>query len=214
MQERDTGYIWLDGDWQLEDFSDITKSYVQLYSFAYSICPDFVGDGKKDVFGSLYQIYPWRGGYSTVHFYNEIFKRIPKEFRPEIVRIQYASPGFIELALYVAAAGAVARIVKSICASIREVHSVYADIQKNSVQYKLSKINLAREELHLEEQRVKFCDSASIKLAQLIGLSEQEVDILEKRTNGNKVMKLKILMSVIRRSEIIAEKKSKKMIDL
>ncbi|XUO89019.1 hypothetical protein RVM26_07940 [Halomonas sp. KM072] len=204
---EDDVQLGLDGRWSLEELSDATKDYVQLYGFAYSLMPDLPLARRAEI-DYIYGKFPWQGGYSTVNFFNQLFHKIPSKFRPEVKRIQYASPGFIELTLLLAAATTVAAIVKAVCSSINNAHETYRNIQKGAIEHKLSKINLAKEELDLKQRQITFCENSSKKLIDLFGLSPEQEALIGQRTDGNPVMKLKILLSVFRRVAPLADKQA------
>jgi hypothetical protein len=205
--EARTTQIEIDGRWNLEELSDATKDYVQLYGFAYSLIPN-LPSAKREEVDYIYGKFPWRGGYSTVNFFNQLFHKIPPRLRPEVQRIQYASPGFIELAEVLVVAGTVAAIVGTVCKSISTVHDLYRSIQKASVEHKLSNINLTKEDLELKKQQIEFCEKSSKKLAKAFGLTEAQEKLIDQKVLGNPVMKLKILLSVFRRVEPLARKQA------
>lgn len=206
LQSRKT-WLRLDGRWGLEELSETAKDYVQLYGFAYSLVPD-LPSARRDELDYIYGKFPWRGGYSTVNFFNQLFHKIPPRLRPEVQRIQYASPGFIELTEIALVAVSVAGIVKAVCSSINSAHDTYRKIQKASVDHKLSKIDLASKELDLTQKQIEFCESSSKKLVNLFGLTDAQEQIIDQRVQGNPVMKLKMLLSVYRRVEPLAKKQS------
>lgn len=197
----------LDGRWGLEELSDSTKGYIQLYGFAYSLIPD-LPSARRDEIDYIYGKFPWRGGYSTVNFFNQLFHKIPPKLRPEVQRIQYASPGFIELTELIAVAGSVAAIVAAVCKSLSSVHDLYRSIQKASVDYELSKINLAKEDLDLKRRQIEFCEDAATSMVKAFGLTKAQEKLLDQKVRGNPVMKLKILLSVFRRVEPLAKKQA------
>jgi hypothetical protein len=204
LEARNT-QLGLDGRWNLEELSKTAKEYIQLYRFAYSLIPD-IPDARREEIDYIYGKFPWRGGYSTVNFFTQIFHKIPSTHRPEIKQIQYGSPGFIELTEILAVAGIVAAIIKAVCSSINIAHDTYRNIQRASVDYKLSKINLARADLDLKKRQIEFCKSASQTLVEMFGLTDDQDKILDKKVQGNPIMKLKILLSVYRRVEPLAKK--------
>lgn len=197
----------LDGRWGLEELSDTTKDYIQLYGFAYSLVPDLPSSRRVEV-DYIYGKFPWRGGYSTVNFFNQLFHKIPPKLRPEVQRIQYASPGFIELSELLAVAVTVAAIVAAVCKSLNSVHDLYRGIQKASVDHELSKINLAKESLELKQRQISFCETSARDLAKALGLTEAQERLIDQKVQGNPVMKLKILLSVFRRVEPLAKKQA------
>lgn len=202
-----TTQLEIDGRWSLEELSDATKDYIQLYGFAYSLIPDLPSARQEEV-DHIYGKFPWRGGYSTVNFFNQLFHKIPPKLRPEVQRIQYASPGFIELAELLAVAGTVAAIIGTVCKSIKAVHDLYRSIQKASIEHELSKINLTKENLELKQRQITFCEESAKKLAKAFGLTEAQEQLIDQKVRGNPVMKLKILLSVFRRVEPLAKKQA------
>lgn len=199
--------LQLGGRWNLEDLSDATREYTQLYGFAYSLLSE-LPTARREEIEYIYGKFPWRGGYSTVNFFNQLFHKIPAKLRPEVERIQYASPGFIELSELLLVAGTVAGIVAAVCAAINSAHDTYRKIQKGSVDNQLAKINLTKEQLDLSQRQLAFCELNARALVKLFGLSPEQDQLLEQRVQGNQVMKLKILLSVFRRVEPLAKKQS------
>jgi hypothetical protein len=197
----------LDGSWNLEELSEATKDYIQLYGFAYSLLPDLPAARRSEV-DHIYGKFPWRGGYSTVNFFNQLFHKIPPKFRPDVESIRYASPGYIELQEVLVVAVSVAAIVKTVCSSIGMAHDTYRKIQKSSVEHKLTKIDLTNKELDLTQRQLTFCETESKKLVKLFGLTEAQDALLDVLVEGNPIAKLKILLSVYRRVEPLAEKQA------
>lgn len=197
----------LDGHWGLEELSDTTKDYVQVYGFAYSLIPDLPSARLLEI-DHIYGKFPWQGGYSTVNFFNQLFHKIPPKLRPAVKRIQYASPGFIELTEVIAVAGTVAAIVAAVCNSIDSVHKLYRKIQKGSIDHELSKINLTKEKLVLTEQQIAFCEVSAKRMANALGLTEEQQRLVDQKVQRSSIMKLKIFLSVYRRVEPLAKKQA------
>jgi hypothetical protein len=205
--------LHLDGRWNLEELSEATRDYTQLYGFAYSLLPDLPLARKEEI-DYIYGKFPWRGGYSTVNFFNQLFHKIPPKLRPEVERIQYASPGFIELTELLLVAVIVARIVRAVCSTINIAHDTYRKIQQGYVDHELAKINLAKEELELTQRQIAFCETSAKQLVQVFGLTEAQEQLIEQRVQGNPVMKLKILLSVFRRVKPLAKKQSEGKLEI
>lgn len=197
--------IGLDGRWNLEELSEITRQYIQLYGFAYSLIPNLPSSNLNEI-DYIYGKFPWQGGFSTVNFFNQLFHKIPCNLRPEVQKIQYASPGFIELTEILEVAGIVATIVKTLCYSINKAHETYRNIQKASTEHKLSKINLLHEELRLTQAQDEFCAKSAKELSETLGITREQDTLIEQKVLGNNVMKLKIFLSVFRRAYPLAEK--------
>jgi hypothetical protein len=206
MQSEKTKLL-LDGRWKLEELSLATKEYTQLYGFAYSLLPE-LPVARREEMEYIYGKFPWRGGFSTVNFFQQLFHKIPPKLRPEVQRIQYASPGFIELSELLLVAGSVAAIVAAVCTTINNAHDTYRKIQKGSVENELTQINLKKEQLDLTQKQINFCETSSASLVKVLGLTEAQDKLLDERVQNNKLMKVKILLSVFRRAEPLAEQQA------
>lgn len=198
---RETYTIHLDGSWSLEDLYKFPRAYEHVYflinalefSGAY-----YVGEDVDDIF----RAFPWFGGYSAVGFYNNLKYRTPAPQRPKIVSIEYASPGWLELSLLVVAALKIEAIVKSIANSIDHVNATYNRIMRGAHDRKLSDIKLRREQLILEKETLHFIHQSTDLMAQMLGL--ENVKELDEKT-GNRLISLKILLSLYRRVKVLAD---------
>ena len=205
--------LLLDKEWQLEDFAVVSKNYNQLYAFAYSLQTNLSAHNQQQVV-TAYANLPWRGGFSTVHFFNHVFSRIPAANQPRVTRITYASPGFIELAAIASVAFIVYRIVTAVANTIKTASDTYSHIRKGMQERRLSQIQANLKEAELLMQTHDFCEQSCEKLIRTMGLSPLDDAVLNQRTNGNRLQKLKLLMSVYRRVAPLAEKQSKGMLNV
>jgi len=149
------------------------------------------------VFGS----FPWRGRYSAVNFYNSLNSQVPREFRPKVKSIQYASPGWIELSLLVPAAMAVSKVVDMFVHSASGLNGLYTEIYKGMHERKLMRIEAKRQEMDLTDKQIEFAVKMSKVLAE--GLGFDRIEELHERT-GHPVATLKMLLSYYRRVQKLA----------
>ena len=97
MPNIDSYRIEIDGQWTLNDLHEFPYAYTQAYSFLYSLMVEETGEDER--LRITFVAHPWRGGFSAVNFFHYLYDRIPAPERPNIVSIQYSSPGWIELSL-------------------------------------------------------------------------------------------------------------------
>src|SRR5882672_8864911 len=133
--------IRIDQRWSLEDLYIFPRTYEQVYFLNYSLRPDLSDDAAERV-SRAYEAFPWRGGYSAVSFYNQLKYSVPPRQRPNVVAIRYGSPGFIELALLLAIAHSVSKLVKSVAGSIRELNATYNEIMSDLQKRKLLRLDV------------------------------------------------------------------------
>ena len=197
-------YLKLDYQWDMEEFAMLSKLYIQCYSLVFSLSDFPIDVNNKDYFewfkGS-YAKYPWRGGYSTVNFYRSLYYKIPYDKRPMIQEIRYASPGHIKLKEAVLVAGMIATIVASVTMSIDNIHNTYNKIQYGMSQRKLTKLEVDIKELELKQEQMKFIRESKKQLIDELEVPTLMQKELARRSDGNELMELKILMSFYRRIE-------------
>ena len=80
------------------DLYNFPHAYSQTYSFIYCFDSELNARDVERIDYAL-QGYPWRGGYSYVNIYTVLANQLPREHKPEVAKIQYASPGFMEILL-------------------------------------------------------------------------------------------------------------------
>lgn len=197
----ETGFVnlKLDKEWDMDELSVLSKLYVQCYSLVYSLSGFEIksNDARAiDWFQGAYAKYPWRGGFSTINFYHELYAKIPFEQRPSIKEIQYASPGYIKLKEVLIVAGCLAAIVAAVTSSIDNIHKTYNTIQKGLSERKLAKLEVELTELKLEEARLEYIKKSKKLLIEKMNIPESMQSELSRRSDRNDLMELKILGSV------------------
>jgi len=101
-QDAKSYSVLVEGGWSVRALGEFPKLFAKVYSVLYALnvlhVPEF-GD------------YPWRGGFSYMHFFNWTAAQIPSEDRPVVSAMQYASPGFMRFSLHGKTANQVTRCV-------------------------------------------------------------------------------------------------------
>ena len=220
--------IHLDGDWSLDDFSAMPKPFLQLYSFhfhfvrrgkrlAFSAESDFAtelieGDGQSATFNR----YPWQGGYSVVHFFDTLKVHTPDSFRPQVRRIAYASPGFIELGCCVAVALSVGKVIKIVCDSASTILRVYNEYHQEASRRNLLRLEVQEKEISVAKQRIslrrdqlEFVREANAHLSSALKI--RNVEALDRAT-GSPLRTMKVLMAYYRRLKVLMDFVEKGMV--
>ncbi|WP_406641587.1 hypothetical protein [Pectobacterium brasiliense] len=210
--EVDNIKLYIDGRWDLTDLNVLTRVYIQLYGLLYSL--DMADDYLDNEIQYIYGKYPWRGGFSAVNFYQNLFAKIPRKYKPIIKSIQYASPGFIELSQIVEVAKDVAKIVGYVSAALIAGNKTYSIIHKGMSERKLTHINLRNKEVDILEQERKFIHNSVVEISDLMGVKKETLAKLYFRNEENELAVLKILASMYRRARDLAELQNKQKLDL
>lgn len=94
--------VLVEGGWSVRALGDFPKLFAKVYSILYVL---------NVLRLSRLEDYPWRGGFSYMHFFNWTAEQIPSEDRPRVSAMQYASPGFMRFSLHGQTANQVTRCV-------------------------------------------------------------------------------------------------------
>lgn len=213
LMKQGKARIDIDGRWQLEDFGVFSKQYTQSYSLIYSLTQN-PNETKFESyrFRFEYSKYPWRGGFSVINFYYSLYARIPNNHKPEVSSIRYSSPGSIELSTAVEVSAQLGAIITVIAVSLNRVNNLYNNIQKGIRERKLGRIEVAAKELQLDQATNEWITSSIAEIVKAMRLSNELLETLELRTEGNKLVQLKVLLSLYRRLEPIAELVEREML--
>lgn len=206
--------IRIDGRWELEDFGVFSKQYTQCYSLLYSLSGvSEESELARRGFQFEYARYPWRGGYSVVNFYYSLYAQIPYDHRPEVKSIRYSSPGAIELSAILEVTATLGGIITITAISINKIHDLYNNIQRGIRERKLGRIEVEAKQLQLDREQAEYVTRAIKQIAEAMCLSDELMAALKQRTSGNKLVQLKVLLSLYRRMEPIAELVSRDMVN-
>ena len=193
--------IGMDGEWELLDFSGFGRQYVQVYSFMYAMNVAFPGnvfieESVLDEVSLAFRRFPWRGGWSSVHFYNSLRNATPEIHRPRINSLRFESPGIIEIGGALAAITSLATIVYVVSRSAREIEQTYHQFHTHAQERKLLRIEVRKAEIDLKRDELDFAKDATRQLATL--LEFEDVKTLE-ATTENSIASMKIMFSLYRR---------------
>jgi hypothetical protein len=190
--------VHIAGRWEIRDLYEFPHRYAEVYSFLFALEPS--GTGKAAI-AEAFRRYPWRGGYSTVNFYDEIYLAIPREYRPQITEIRYASPGWIELGMLAYLVFQIDEIIGKVCHGIERIDKLYGEIRAHALQRKLLSLAVKERERQLAKQDLEFVKEAFHILTEEIGLKNAS-----KLANlsGDPLGALKMLMAFYRRVRQLA----------
>src|SRR5216684_1860029 len=200
-RKRGVYTIDIDGEWSLEDLYIFPHTFEQVYFLTYSLFTDH-DEYNMERIQRAYSAFPWRGGYSAVSFSNTLKYIVPRPQRPELVSINYSSPGLMEIGLILAVAVSVGKIVKSVAKSIDTANATYGNVMKGMQERKLLRLEERRRELNLRRSEMKYIEESLGRMAGLLGFDN--IKEMNERT-GNAYVSLKILLSLYRRLRTLAD---------
>jgi hypothetical protein len=188
--------IHIEGKWDIRDLYVFPSRYAQIYSFLYALST--VKNPKDNLFIEASESPPWEGGFSTVNFYGKIYRLIPEEERPQIKRLEYASPGFIEISAVVLIVTQIDRILTTAFSSWNKLDAIYDEIEKRRKKRQKETFKVKEMERKAKEEDVKFAVKKCKELSEALGLENSEQ---LNKLNSDEIVRLKILLTFYRRVE-------------
>ncbi|MER2513669.1 MAG: hypothetical protein ABTQ25_14825 [Nitrosomonas ureae] len=193
--------VAMDGRWKLEDLYEFPHTFSQCYSFIYCFDSELPARDRGSLNESL-SSYPWRGGYSYVNIYSRLYHQIPREYRPVVKSISYASPGWLDILLNVDVALQVAKSVGILAASAVGAAKAYAEINKYINQVSVERKRAQVQAVQLTYEQHKIFMSMSKDMAKFLGF--KSVEELHQHT-GSPEVSVKLLAAHYRRTLRLTE---------
>jgi hypothetical protein len=193
--------IPIGGEWTLENLYVFPRSYEQCYFMYLGLRPN-TRWSEDDRVLHAYEAFPWQGGYSAVDFYNQLKWAVPRRKRPRVTRIEYSSPGLIELGgLVVGVAVLIEQVVRRLCDTTKSISKTYSDVYRDMQKRKLLRIKTENEIRKLSTADRRVIDAHAETMAHALDV---DVAVLNERT-GSPYKSLKILLSLFRRVRVLSE---------
>ncbi|MFC3459512.1 hypothetical protein [Massilia haematophila] len=194
---RDSITIKVDGRWDLEDLSDFPQKLSAPYAFMFSLrhSRQLLNASTNPVF----QRYPWRGGFSTVNFFRDLYDRIPNASRVLVKKIQYASPGTISVQASKEIMDAVHRAVRVVDSEL--AYRRYQDLRRGMTNRNL--LGRSNQEVDIDSATEEFLRIGCEDLADAIAF--QELPTLHEQSGGSWYISAKYLLAYYRRLDELAQ---------
>lgn len=190
----------IDGSWDLPDFSQFYSKVTDLYSFFLSLSEYVSPTGRLDLkkaIGEAFRGHPLRGGSSYINLYNDLYDAQDIDDRLIVKRIQYASPGRVDVDGRADIFEMINLSLDLFAANYNSIKTEYLEIHKYLHNSHLLKRDAVR--IELESGISKFILNKSKEFASIMHLDQ--LDLIYKLTDKNPLSTIKILLSFYRRME-------------
>lgn len=197
-----TRSVHIDGRWGIDDLRRFSDLVQDCYAFVYALTGRGSG-GTKQRMAELFHRYPWRGGFSSVNFFDALYGLIPNKDKASITRIQYASPGTIELHMLPGIAATIRGMVLKINESAASVpYETYAEVR--AWLQDRGWLGKSREDLNLSRKDQEELLERLEELTMALGLSAHTDEILG-LARRDPLAAVKILLAYFRRLDGLAD---------
>jgi hypothetical protein len=193
--------VLLDEQWSLEDLANFSRIYSQCYAFLYCLDTNSVDTASTLIESALHNL-ELRGGLSYVNVYDIFKSHVAKEHRPQVKSIQYASPGWIDLALNLEVATQFAKGMTEFLGYLAASAEIYKRLYKIYADLRIARRDLQSTTLKLNAEDATTAKKLNEELAK--GLGFESLADLDKHTKDVEESS-KLLMAQYRRMQKMAK---------
>lgn len=183
----------LGGRWEIDDLEELVESLRTSYAYFYwtMLDPDNVDEATK----TLIVRHFWSQRWQLEQTASELYRRIPQASRLQLVSIHYASPGWIELAGYVAAISGMALCASRWIKVVDESFQLYKRVREYFDKHKL---NPPPQKFNLDDMPGKDLDDARelcFAYGAELGFSKKKIEDMIHLT-GNPISTLRLMTNL------------------
>nr|DAH62788.1 MAG TPA: hypothetical protein [Caudoviricetes sp.] len=194
----DTEKLLIDGEWELTDFGQFQQKYSDVYTFV--ITTKNWGDEttpikEKQRIESAFLGRPFAGGFSYVHLFKELGDSIPRYDKLNLNKINYASPGEIEVFGQDEVFHKIKELIPHFLSIRVEMDKDYAELKKFMTERGLSK--LSGGEFGKDDPNAGYLRSEAKKLADKMGAPDFATVL--KLSKDNSLVAAKVVLAFYRR---------------
>jgi hypothetical protein len=192
--------VLIDGRWGLPDMRRFSSLFGNAYSFLFALQND--GGTNSQRTKVLFNKYPWRGGFSAVNFFDQLEQLVPRAIRPEIDRMQKASPGFIDFRLDVVIADRVINLV----AQLNNKNNAPALAYKETHQFLKQRkwLGSSAGDIRLTDADLSDLTSYVALMSSSLQL-EEHTEYIMQLAQSDPLAAVKILLSLFRKVKELAD---------
>ena len=190
----------IDGSWDLPDFSQFYAKITDLYSFFLSLEEYMSSTARLDLkkaIGGAFRGHPLRGGSRYINLYNDLYDAQDIDDRLIVKRIQYASPGRVDVDGRSDIFEKLNCSLDLFAANYDAIKTEYLEIHRYLHDSRLLKRDAARVEL--DSAIAKYILGRAREFAKIMQL--EQFDLIYSLTDKNPLATIKILLSFYRRME-------------
>ncbi|MCA3217679.1 MAG: hypothetical protein ING59_03795 [Burkholderiales bacterium] len=183
----------LGGQWEITDFESLIEALRISYSYFYwvAVPMEQVGETTK----RLLEQHFWSGRYESVRTAENLYSRIPEQYRLRVASLHYASPGWIELTGWICAISLMAGCA---AAWLRTGDKAFDLLVKIDKYFKDRKLSPPPKVINLNEftgADVDLARALCFEFGEKLGLPKTEIEHMIAMT-GNPISTLRFLTNL------------------
>lgn len=188
----------IDGKWEMQEFGHFYQKYADIYALVLST-KNWLNDSLPQAFRAAikaeFLARPFKGGFSYVYLFDDLFERIPIVQRPSLKQVKYASPGSVLLTGDSEIFGELESIIRNYLANREQIYAAYVELRQYLSRSHL--LRLAGDRYPANDPTAAHIRNEARALSDLLGAFEFET--IMKLTNKNALVTAKVILATVRR---------------
>lgn len=189
--------VYIDGNWEMEDFGSFSSKYRDLYAFEESLNKLRSGNSPVSQIKAIRVAYrgSLKGGGGYVNFFRDLLDVLPANERYQLSRVQYASPGNIVLQGKGDVFDGIENLISTMLKDYKKIEGRHAELRQFMSKSKV---------LDVENPVVNLPSEATVRIARdarslLEAMGMPIFDDLFELTDRSSVNTAKLAMALFRR---------------
>ncbi|KEC74894.1 hypothetical protein RLPCCGM1_c1238 [Rhizobium leguminosarum bv. phaseoli CCGM1] len=199
----DVARLLVDGDWELSEFGHFNQRYADIYAFSVAVKkwsrPGTSLKLKQDLRRPFLDR-PYQGGFSYVHLFNDLNDNIPVEEQLSLNKIQYASPGYVDMSGKSDVFVELQELVTNFLERRRDIVKLYNELW--GYLHKNGYLRLSGDQYGRGDPSEKYISKKSEELHKALKMGSFAV--IGELTNDNHLVSAKVILSFYRRLNELA----------
>ncbi len=205
--------IAIGGDWFFGDLDRFSRAYAGLYGFFYCTKPRLVSSIRGRLSRALRA--PWKGGFSRVNLFEGLARSVPSFHDLQIRKIQYASPGTVEIEALESVGHDIRESVRRYLENTDAIEDQVRRINSALTQGLFKKRNLSKVNdsgLGIADEQIQFFQARVEEIARLLDVESQLKAVKEESPNC--VVAAKATLALLTHLKRLAEFENSGMLNL
>ncbi|EJK83520.1 hypothetical protein [Rhizobium sp. AP16] len=194
----DEEVLVVDGEWDMPEFGNFYQRYTDVYAFIAAL-KNWKNAGlattARASIGKTFREKPFQGGFSYVHFFQELTEKLQRTQRIGLEKISYASPGTVEIRGEDELFTEMQAIIPNFLSSRPDISRQYNSIYKYLSENKYLKQSV---ETYIHIDAVDDFINAEVKKLSVL-MTAPDFDTVAQLTDHHPLATAKVIMSFYRR---------------
>lgn len=196
----DEEVLVVDGEWDMPEFGNFYQRYSDVYAFIAALknwnSAQIAYEAKQRIL-QTFTTKPFQGGFSYVHFFQDLNEQLQRTQRLGLDKISYASPGTVEIRGEADLFDEMQALIPAYLEDREAITLQYSKLHKFLSEHRY--LTMHGDRFPAGDGASDYIDREAKALADM--MTEPDFDTIKKLAHGNSLVTAKIVLAFSRRLE-------------